>query len=103
MDHEVSLQEVVVTTDTATVEVVTEFDFDAHSTSAVTGFQRVRQEYAEFAEAVKTLLGTCISQAGIPVQSMEARAKTLESLKKRLPNLPAIIPTGPSTMSHCFR
>jgi len=39
MDHEVSLQEVVVTTDTATVEVVTEFDFDAHSTSAVTGFQ----------------------------------------------------------------
>ena len=84
MDHEVSLQEVVVTTDTATVEVVTEFDFDAHSTSAVTGFQRVRQEYAEFAESVKTLLGTCISQAGIPpVQSMEARAKTLESLKKK--------------------
>lgn len=59
------------------------FDFESHERLAVERYQKVRSSYEEFAEAVRSILEKVLDTRGIKVASIEARAKSLESFRKK--------------------
>lgn len=63
------------------------FDFVTHRQEAVDAYQPLVALYADFAQAVYSVLDTCLTNAGIKVHSIQHRAKSLESFgdKARLP------------------
>ena len=56
------------------------FDFDAHRRAAVDAYQRVRPIYEALASEIQRILRQCLGTSGIQTASIEARAKTLDSL-----------------------
>jgi hypothetical protein len=83
VDHEVGIHDGVSVSDFASVEIIPQFDFEAHADAAVIAFQRVRSTYIEIANAVKDLLRTCLIQTDIPFHTMESRAKKVESFRRK--------------------
>ena len=59
------------------------FDFESHQEKAVAHYRSVRHRYAEFAQAVRSILDTCITAQQITVHSIEHRAKELDSFARK--------------------
>lgn len=57
----------------------TSFDFAKHRSDAVDAYLRARPDYESFALAVRDVLRQSLTQLGTKVQSVEARAKDVES------------------------
>jgi hypothetical protein len=71
------------------------FDFDAHRQGAIDVYAKVRNKYQDFAFAIRNILREAIERKQLKVHSIEARAKSLESLGDKAmtpseedPNLP---------------
>jgi ppGpp synthetase/RelA/SpoT-type nucleotidyltranferase len=56
------------------------FDFDSHQHAAIEQYQKVHPLYESFAEVVRAVLTEALRSRQLKVASVEARAKTLESL-----------------------
>ena len=56
-----------------------QFNFAEHQRTAVEEYFRVRPQYEDFAQAVKEILVQALKVRGIAVNSVEARAKEIES------------------------
>lgn len=56
------------------------FDFDSHRATAEESYRRTRGVYEDFAAVARRLLVAAIETESITVHSVEARAKTVESL-----------------------
>lgn len=61
----------------------TDFDFARHRREAVDAYEAVRPAYEECAQAVYSVLNTALQAEGVPVHSIEARAKTPESFGEK--------------------
>jgi ppGpp synthetase/RelA/SpoT-type nucleotidyltranferase len=57
------------------------FDFDAHANEAAAGYQKERDFYVSLANEVQRLIRECLSRRNIAVQSVDARAKEVNSFK----------------------
>jgi len=62
---------------------VSDFDFEAHSSTAVGRFRTVRSDYEHLAEVAKRVLMETLAVSEIRFHSIEARAKSLESFAKK--------------------
>jgi len=61
---------------------IEEFDFERHRQLATEQYQQIRPLYEEFANVVKNVISQALKAHQIRVHSIEARAKTLDSLGK---------------------
>lgn len=59
------------------------FDFAVHARQAEDEYQRLRRLYEDFTSTARTLFATALGSAGIKVQSVEGRTKTIESLVRK--------------------
>lgn len=59
------------------------FDFASHREKAIEQYQEIRPRYAQFAQAVRSILDTCISAQGITVHSIQHRAKEIDSFARK--------------------
>lgn len=62
---------------------IEEFDFERHRQLATKQYQQIRPLYEEFANVVKNVISQALKVHQIRVHSIEARAKTLDSLGKK--------------------
>lgn len=61
-----------------------DFDFEAHRRNAVDEYQGVRKEYDDCAQAVYSVLQTVLkAEGGLLVQTLEARAKSIDSFGRK--------------------
>lgn len=60
-----------------------EFDFNAHRNAAEDEYRRVQGTYRDFAETIRTLLARALEAGSVPVHSIEARAKQVDSLGRK--------------------
>lgn len=80
-------------TDSASTDAA--FDFLDHGQRAEAAYQRVHADYARFAEVVEDILRECTRAAGIPVASIESRAKSVNSFAAKAAQPHATHPTAP--------
>lgn len=59
------------------------FDFENHGRSAANDYARQRGLYADFAETIKAILVDVVRRADIKCNSIDARAKTVESFARK--------------------
>jgi putative GTP pyrophosphokinase len=59
------------------------FDFDAHRQKALDAYEPRRQEFAECAQAVRSVIASLLRDERVLHQSLEARAKTAESFGRK--------------------
>ena len=59
------------------------FDFERHRLHAIEQYQKSRSLYEEFAYVVRNVLSEALKAVHMKVHSIEARAKTIESLGKK--------------------
>ncbi len=57
------------------------FDFEAHGNEAASGYQKERDFYVSLANEVQRLIRECLNRRSIRVQSVDARAKEVDSFK----------------------
>lgn len=62
---------------------IEEFDFEKHKQLVTEQYQQIRPLYEEFANVVKNVISQALKAHQIRVHSIEARAKTLDSLGKK--------------------
>lgn len=63
--------------------ITDDFDFDAHRREAVDGYQAVRGNYADCAQAVQSVLKTALDVESLTVLSVDSRAKAIESFGRK--------------------
>jgi ppGpp synthetase/RelA/SpoT-type nucleotidyltranferase len=60
-----------------------EFDFDAHSQSAVAEYVKIHPLYEEFAQTAKEMISIILRGAHVRYQSIEARSKEIDEFGKK--------------------